>query len=479
MRKQMNMRVLYNLLWTGLMIGSISSCVSEFPSGGGEKPPVEEAKGVLYVPMTRSDLAEENAIDTVRMIVFKANGEFVLNTTHPETTTPTPTFVDSVPTGYLNVYLIVNERPGWTATLDAITSEAELKAIRYEYSTDSYYLTHLPEADEHAYKRQIPMFGEKKNVYVSITGEPNPYEIEVQRIFAKVTLRLECLFPDSIQHSGGVALALDTVRLWRIPPHSWLIKERYTGASFWFNDLSNPSFLPFRPNPASPPEGWPVPLSSYKEIPESPGYAARFLDSICFYLPEYIPNDTALYTYLSIKVGIKAQPHIAKTYKLILGEGLKHGSKFMRGDSTLSGGHQRDVLDLSIQRNTHYDITANIRNFGLTGNEDMDVYLKVEQWTPVPMDTTLIIDYWLNISQSDFEITVGQTAVVMIETDHWDGWSATVDGDLVLNGSDTSLSRQDNGPLRFKANSQTAPNQYYYINVKVGKITKRIRITAT
>jgi hypothetical protein len=479
----MNMKALYNLLWTGLMILGISSCASEFPNGGGgEELPAVEEKGILYVPMTRGDIVDESAIVKVRMIVFKANGVCVKNTTQPKTTTPV-VFIDSVPTGYLNVYLIANERTEWTTTLDGITSEAQLKNIKYEYSTYSNYATKLPEADQNPLaNRQVPMFGEKKNVYVSIKGEPNPYEIAVKRIFAKVTLQLECMFADSVQHNGDVELALDTVRLWRIPPHSWLITERYTGSSFWFN-THDPQFLPFRPDPVSPPVGWPVPpmSSAYKEIPGSPGYPARFKDSICFYIPEYIPNDTSLYAHLSIKVGIKAQPHISKTYRLILGEGLIYGSKFMKGDSVVNG-HQRDVLDLSIQRNTHYEIKANIRNFGLTGNEDMDVYLKVEQWKDTPIDSIDVIDYTLNVSQSDFNIPVGHTAVVRIETNHPYGWSATITDingtiitGLVLNGSLANLSGQESGPLNFKATVAGT----YYINVTVGKITKRIKVVAT
>ncbi|MDR2041981.1 MAG: hypothetical protein LBP98_06635 [Tannerella sp.] len=386
---------------------------------------------------------------------------------------------DSVPVGYLNVYLIANERSAWN--LDdikkGVTQESELKEIKYNYSTDPDYKTKLPEAHP---DQSIPMFGEKKNVYIDITKPNNKSEVVVKRIFAKVTLQLECIFADSTQHNGGEALALDTVRLWRIPKNSRLVEvERYTDPTFWFNDATTADFRPFRPNPNPVPAGWPVSLTAYKELPASPGYPARFLDTINFYIPEYLPDDTTFYTYVSIKVGIKTQPHISKTYKLILGEGLVHGSKFMRGDSILPNGHQRDILDLSIQRNTHYDIQAKIKNFGLTGNEDMDVYLKVENWVEANLDSLDVVDYTLNISQSQFTIPLNHEAVVYIETNHPEGWSANVDpsSNFSLNGSSgvTSLSRQDSGPLKFKATATGT----YHINVIVGKVTKQIKVIVT
>jgi hypothetical protein len=450
-----------------MMILGISSCVAEFPAGN-EEGEVSEAKGILHVPMTRGDDAtpEESDIATARMIVFKTNGDFVLNTNQPRNPASylQPTFLDTVPSGYLNVYLIANERAEWN--LANITSEAQLKNVLYNYP--SYYTTHLPEADGN-----VPMFGEHRGLHIlpsggnedltgSVPTDPTSYPITIQRIFAKVTLIVNCQFSD--QNNGNTALKLDSVQLWHIPAWSSLIAERFTGT---FTD----AIQPFHPNQVSP-LGWPS--STYTADANS------FRDSISFYLPEYMVNDTSLYSYLSLRVSIKEQSHIAKTYKLILGEGLIYNStKFMRGDSiiTFDNGstHERDVLDLSIRRNTHYKITATIKNFSLTGNEDLAIYMKVEDWRGFEQNDEPV-DYTFNVSQSDFSIPVGHTGLVYIETNYREGWSASVEGSLVLNGGvSLPITGQDSGPLQFRATAAGT----HYINIQVGKVTKRIRVIAS
>jgi hypothetical protein len=186
---------------------------------------------------------------------------------------------------------------------------------------------------------------------------------------------------------------------------------------------------------------------------------------------------------------------------LILGEGLQfNSSKFMRGDSVIPpgvnakapNGHERGILDLSILRNRHYQITARIKNFGLTGDQDMDVYLNVVKWNPIVSDPGDVGDYTLNVSQSQFTIPKNHTAAVTVETDHPEGWNAyvaTTSSDSILlydryNSSKPwtdSLTRQEPGPsnpLKFKLGSSAVSGTAYYIDVNVDKIIKRIKVTA-
>jgi hypothetical protein len=153
----------------------------------------------------------------------------------------------------------------------------------------------------------------------------------------------------------------------------------------------------------------------------------------------------------------------------------------MRGDSVLPNGHQRDILDLSIQRNTHYILTATIKNFGLTGREDLDVYMKVENWNEIVTDPQDIRDYTLKISQSHFyhERLKEETSVVMIETDHPDGWSAySYAGEqflnyIYLNDGLWEVKGQDSGPLKITTTDK-ASSARFIIDVIVGSITKPI-----
>jgi hypothetical protein len=483
----MNKRTtLYDWLGICLLTVGFSSCASEFPNGRETPPRGEETTGILYVPMTRGDIAAEDSIvNSSRMIVFSVSGDsLVINTTQPKNPSPykDPTFVEIVPVGHLNVYLIANERPEWN--LDAINSEAQLNSFIYDYTTNP---TKLPETNA---DNTIPMFGMYKNIYIDRNGNtsdpltsPNPptapYPITVQRIFAKVTLLFKCMFID--QSNGSTPLELQSIQLKQIPKYSYLISRRYTDTDF--NDAMY-DLYPIPPSPPAPPY-WP--RSGYEEYKSGPNVTG-FGDTVSFYVPEYIANDTSYYTYLSIKVGIKGQWYIAKEYKLVLGEGMNYKDglgnslpelyKFMKGDTCLSNGHQRDILDLSIKRNTHYIINASIKNFGLTGDEDMDLYLEVKDWWDGDVEPKDIGDYTFNISQSEFTIPRGHTGVVRIETDHQDGWSAIAsDPGLVLtvDGVTPPLVNQGSGPLKF----ESATARSYYIDVTVGSITKRITVVVS
>jgi hypothetical protein len=408
------------------------------------------------------------------MIVFRRNGEFVLNTDIPSNPLPyeEPTFVETVPVGYLNVYLIANELPTWN--LASVNTEAQLDTIIYNYYTYSGYTTQLPEADG---THHVPMFGMHKGIYVSSSGNtdltspnpnpptPAPYPITVERIFAKVTLKLNCVFAD--QTNGGSAVELKNITLKQVPKHSYLSAQRYFGSDF--ND-----YPAFYTNPALPPPTLPTnwPSSTYVET------TTGFQDSLTFYLPEYLLSDTTKYTYLSIKVNVKGSLSLDKEYKIVLGEGLVHSNKYMLGDSIVDG-HRRDILDLSILRNTHYVIGGRITNLSLTGDQDLGVKLVVVDW-----DDTKVIDPWdigdysITISQSDFQVPTTSlpfTGVVTIETDYNRGWSASSSNPsmVTLNGSVTNQF----GPLRFTVNNGATGTTY--IDVTVGKITKRIRIVVS
>ncbi|MDR1745956.1 MAG: hypothetical protein LBR49_01615 [Tannerella sp.] len=462
--------IIYHLIGICLLLAGAVSCVSEYDVTPKTEPESEE-KVVIRLPFqTKGTYQEESDIFKARIIVFKADGTFVLTDTIPENPTGyvTPTFVDTVPAGHLNIYLIANELPTWN--LNTVTTEAQLKAVLY---SEYYPSPGWPEADA---THHVPMFGEYKNVLVDAVGNETPIlwrpggdnSATVERIFAKVTFILTCQFSDQL--NGGVPIELSDISFKRMPNYSSLVATRYTG-----------SFpLGFHNKDAIGGKGI---SSAYSEN------ATGFRDSVTFYVPEYLVNDTSLFSYISLTANVTGATALSKTYRVIMGEGWDkaigssayfltsaHQHKFMRGDTVDRYGNERTVLDLDIRRNTHYIFYATLKNFDLTGDEDVEIYLKVADWTEKPLSPWDVGEKSLTLSRSVFSgVGAGFEGVVYVDTDSPDGWTATVaSGSIVLidnAGATTTYTNEPSGQLRFRANGNGE------INVVVGTVTKKIKIT--
>jgi hypothetical protein len=459
------------------------SCATEYV--GPKNPSQQEDKGILRLPMTRGSVQEESDIVRARMIVFKTNGAFVVNDSIPEYVgNPgepylAPTFVDTIPAGYVNVYLIANELPQWN--LSGVTSEAQLRQIIYNYYTNPAYATQLPEADG---THHVPMFGMHMGLYVGVMDNdelavPNPpvgpYDATVERIFAKVTLMLQCDF--ALQPSGAATpIELKSITLMQVPKESYLISRPYlwTNPASDFVSYTSPAFYPA---PATPPTGWPV--NTLTPVGVSP--QTGFRDSLTFYVPEHLPSDTSMYTYLSIRLNVAGMPALEQEYRLALGEGLQvnppWGNKFLLGDTIFAAGPERNTAHLTIQRNTHYVINAWITKFSLTGDKDMQVQLNVENWNEKNIHWVDFGSYELKVSQSYFNVgSLPFRAAVWVDADDPDGWSAVVKtGTVTLFGTGVGgiYEYEPSGRLEFEAYT------YGEIEVSVGngKLKKIIYIS--
>jgi hypothetical protein len=413
-----------------------------------ENPIQEETTTILRVdPMTRGPEQEENyetKIQTARIIVTRLNGNVVANRLFP-------LIGDTVrvPGGYLNVYLIANERSDWnlnsytTTPLTQLTA-ADLKQKVYPFSDP------VVKADS-----IIPMFGKFENVLVdqygnmSQNGTPISMIDTVERIFSKVTLDLSCLYSDLA--NGGAPIEVKSISVQHAPTKSYLDAKRYTESAF-FNCVTAFSAGNYTPMPVANPTG--------------------FRDTSVFYIPEYLVNDTSLYCYLSIKVNLVSDPASEREYKIILGEGQKtHGNAFMnRSDTT------RNVTDLSIFRNTHFRIAAKIKSFDITGEEDIDVKLKVIDWGDGDADDWEDGEYYFTVSQNAFNVSsipYPYYGVIEIATDHPGGWSASrISG---TNIDPINLTGQPSGKLNFTVTGTGTA----VIAITVGSITKQVKITAS
>lgn len=357
-------------LFSLFMLLSLPGCTSDEL----EKTDSPGETTILKIPVTRSP-GVENELSTLRMIIFSNRGKCLVNTTEPKNGS---TFEEEVPVGYLNLYLIANERASWN--LDNVASIQELKS-------KPVFFTNYPAVDD---SNPIPMFGAHENIYAAIdmttiVDEQNEGDGTVERLYAKVTLNLDCTFS-----SPGVntKIILDSVRIKRMPGESYLSPERYSDNTFFDGQKIIPGTT----------HGY------------DPSDNTSFNTSIDFYIPEYIINDKSKYTYLSIFVHKDGAPANTQEYTLVIGDGIgTHSISEMKGNSVT-------LDDLRVSRNTHYTFQATITGFTTA---EMDLIASVDPWGSAPVNTIIDGQYYLTLSRDSVSAGVAAfTTTLDIKTNY-------------------------------------------------------------
>jgi hypothetical protein len=417
------------------------SCLQEEEYAGKSNRPGELVN--VQIPFTRGSQAEEDQIAEARLIACYANGGQQVWVNKLQSA-PNTTFKLSLPVGTLNLYLIANEQKSWK--LDQLTTATQLKEKMLNYAA-------YPEVDA---SHPAPMFGKFEQLYIHSDGTTTATQggslggENVQRIFSKVSLKLSCRFKDLA--NGGIPIEVKSVSVKRMPKASYLEQARYTGAY-----------------PAGFFDGVQAPATDYAPTYEQQQIAG-FSGTSTFYVPEYLVNDTALYTYLSIVLNVKGSAHVEKEYRLVIGDGLKN----KQHDNAYMLGKNKTVNDLNITRNTHYVFEAKILGFDLTGNKDIALRTEVLTWEAQSSAPEIAPPYNLTISQSEFAIpadAIPYEGATTIETDHPEGWSAvSSQAHIVLEGA--PIRQRPSGQLKFKVSRKSEG----LIEVKSGPISKRIII---
>jgi hypothetical protein len=175
-------------------------------------------------------------------------------------------------------------------------------------------------------------------------------------------------------------------------------------------------------------------------------------------------------------------PAEQEEYKIYIGDGAG-----TRSQTEMNSGNI-PITDLFITRNTHYDVSANIKSFSRTNESLIDVITKVIVWDRVLIDDTDIGTNELKVSQDEFHMSSNDfEGAVMIDTNHPNGWSVattppsggvkslTVSNDGTIYTS--TLSNQTGTLLRFKGTGWSSTTDVGYIDVIAGPIVKRINVS--
>jgi hypothetical protein len=463
-----NKKELMYILLSGVWLLGIFACsTSELRNGPeDDEDPFKDGQVPVEIPIITkavNDGDPENIITDARLIVIK-NSKITNNTPFTLSTvvyTDDEVHVsDFIPVGNIELFLIVNEIPGWG--LASLTVGQTYFPDDLEHKILSF--TSLPVVDP---THPIPMYRQYRNLHVTLDGElsVNGATVtdlgEVDRLYAKVTLVIGSVF--ATLDNGGDPIQLDSISIKSIPKYSYL------GPSWWYQESTDQDYF----------DG--------PRTHRTTDYVAdnnHFLDSIIYYVPEHRVFYPQFLTYLSVKASLYGNTDVDEQveFKIAVGDGLTATNN----DLMLSG--LLPLNNLFVTRNTHYHIEANIKSFDLSAGQTITIKPTVVGWENVSLTGPSFNEYTLQVSQDLFTFpsstTIGQY-VVRVETDHPDGWSATVakasgyaGNHTALIGSYTAVSAS--GDLKFDAyglvsSDGTAPSADT-IKVTAGKITKHILI---
>jgi hypothetical protein len=438
------------------------------------KPPVtiddpfKEGELPIDLPVTRAvnDGNPENIVKTARLIVIKnsivANNQMVT----VASSDASPSISAVIPVGTIDMFIIVNEDPGWSLGAITVNNFYDSENIEKKTLTFSAY----PVVDD---THPIPMYRQFKGLHVSNAGTftfegstiPMADLGAVDRLYAKLRLAVGAVFAN--MDNGGDPIKIDSMSVKSMPNYSYLTPSvglLYPASGGYFDAIRN------------------VKTAKYDFT------SAAVHDTITWYIPEHRLSDPARVTYISIKASLEDNQDVDEQveYKIAIGDGAS-----TRPQADMFSGII-PITELFITRNVYYDVSATIKSFDKTNESLIDVTMKVVGWTSVPMDTTDIWQYELKVSQDAFYYpnATDFNGAVTIETNHPEGWSVTTTSPgagkylYVDNGSGgatyttATLPPQTGTILRFRCVGWTNTADVGYIDVKAGRhLVKRIKIT--
>ena len=342
-----------------------------FGSCSQEEPVVTEEpdKVLLSVPFTRAGtLVDENRVFTARLIVVRSagqtnGGQVLVNSTTPFSVDLVneawQTFREMVQVGFIDLYVFANELSSWNLNAITVGSTFNFNTLRAK----TFDVTDYPVVDA---THGIPAFAYHQRMHVDVNGVltyngSTVSLIEVERIFAKVHIKINCDFADL---PDNTPIRLDSVYIRTMPIRSWLIPSFYTltGST---NFLDGTYYSPT--NAFTPP------------FDDANGFYHEYV----FYIPEYLITDITKYTYITITAHKEASPFQRFHYKLIVGDGIVSHTYQQMFETT-------NTADLRVSRNVWY--TLNIVKITGFGDYDVNTIVleaSVSNWQflpPIPVE---------------------------------------------------------------------------------------------
>jgi hypothetical protein len=423
-----------------LMLLGISSCSSDEILIERTLPP--ETTPIQTV-ITRGPDDDEQKVGNARMIIFVVdNGtERLWSNQHKNFNNAAITFDTIVPVGYMHLFLIANEQPGWD--LGSVTSRTQLKRTMLQFNA-------YPVVNEHS---PIPMFGQYENVYIDSKGQTTingaPVDLTrsggtVSRLFSKVTIDLVCKFSE-LANGGNDPIQLKKISIKQMPKESYLSPVAYS-------KTTDTDFFDGAPGSLLSP--------NYVEVADS------FKGNFLFYIPEYLPYGLDKRTNISIEVALRDEPDIKREYHVIIGDGVR-----TKTNTEMSAATGVTVADLAVTRNTHYHYTIRVKSFDQNSAKNLEIDAKVVTWEPVDIPGPSA-DYDLDVTPTEFKVGTGAySGVVLITTTYAHPLTATSTETWINN-----ITITNNGRLSFDVTGTGTAGDTGYIEIAAGKLTRKIKI---
>ncbi|GHV49420.1 hypothetical protein FACS1894181_08300 [Bacteroidia bacterium] len=464
----MNRLFLY-ILYVCLLGLGMSACTGEEIR---EKPvKTEPAPETLHVkiPVTRAvnDANPENAIRTARLIVVdKYTRKIIVNKdtiVAGLNTNAQIVFNELVFVGTVDWYIICNELTSWGFgtsaynkgnTIDVATT-IDNKILSFANSNDLQF-------DGSA--KLIPMVGIYKGLEIRATaphfwwGSAQVDPGWVKRLIAKVKLQIDCTYLTDLLNNGGTPIDITGLSVKRMPKESWILPKVFTG-----------------PFPGNLFDGANLPLTYPRYTSNALGF--HYLDS--FYIPEYHPQDTGYYSYISAKMNLRAGASAAteKEYRLVIGNGMEPKTNAQLLGPTKTGN------DVVIDRNTCYNFIITVVSYEHGGDQDLVIRPTVVNWDEsILLDTIDIGDNNLLVSPGSFTLPSSTPSpykgVIDIYTDYQHGWTAsaaTTGGATIV--LDPPHTNQPSGKLKFTFTGTVGTATITIKTGKNDKLTKVVTIT--
>lgn len=368
-----------------LLMALLQSCSGDDFMVTGSDEPVTEGEGAVMMISTRAENISENAIRTLRAIVFDARkGSLLFNKLYysKDALANIPAneysyfamdnsgnyqIAELLPKTSIKVLLIANELApitGSDLTIEKVTGT--VVDFYKNYQSNGMLDIRISGNTSDSNVGYIPMFDETGVLLPTEWDASNQKVIEMglKRVLARVTLKLSKGQMNDSRFSAGDQLTINKAAIIHVSQYSYLGE---VGTEYIGSQVSTTSQMFTQPLVITTDNG------------------DQSSDMLAFYIPEHLLSDLSFsnlqYTYLQIN-GIynsKAGETIATSYQIPLGNGV---NKLY--DGRASNVSQLAKTDFSISRNISYDIEANITSIGKL--EMFEVKVGVNDWVGTPVD---------------------------------------------------------------------------------------------
>lgn len=363
-------------LAAGLSMLLFGAC-SEKLSAPEPAPAAGSAPLMLTARATASGTAAENAIRTLRLLVYSADdGELLVNkllmTKDALAEIPSDTYTyfavvngqytisEMLPKKAIRAYLVANE----TRSFDPRPTEEQVRDRQVNlytvYGTGGTLDIPVTGTDPASNRGYIPMFAQSGTLEpYQWTGSGKVVRMEMERTLAKVTVRIKGGVMTDPVFTPGDKITIKSAAIVHIPQYFFLGNPSFSNSASLVS-TSNRTFV--------------TPI-------EIDGTSVSATDQLTFYIPEHIISQAYVgngqYTYIQVDgeyYSVNAGETIRNVYKIPLGNGV--GKLY----DAVNPARIEDltVPDLTVSRNVHYDVEAQVATIGKL--EGLQVVVRVLDW---------------------------------------------------------------------------------------------------